>query len=76
MLHQLELQNQQQQSLGFSQQTAWKDDIMAAMDRINARYVLDTLYFGALNPANRWRPVPAKLSPRYTTRWDELLICS
>jgi DNA polymerase V len=75
MLHQLELQNQQQQSLGFGQQTAWKDDIMAALDRINGRYGRDTLYFGALNPANRWRPVPAKQSPRYTTRWDELLMC-
>jgi DNA polymerase V len=76
MLHQLELQTQQQQSLRFIQQTVWKDDIMAAIDKVNERYGRDTLYFGALNPANRWRPIPTLLSPRYTTRWDEILCCS
>ena len=75
MLHQLELQAQQQQSLSFIKQTAWNEGVMAAIDGLNQRYGRDTLYFGALNPTHRWRPIPAKLSPRYTTCWDEILCC-
>jgi DNA polymerase V len=46
--------------------------LMAAMDRVNARYGRDTLFPAAAGVERRWDTQAAHRSPRYTTRLDEL----
>ncbi|WP_311222646.1 MULTISPECIES: DUF4113 domain-containing protein [unclassified Acidovorax] len=49
---------------------------MSAVDAINGRYGKGTLHVGAtgLNPSqHEWGMRQERMTPRYTTRWDELL---
>ncbi len=46
--------------------------VSEAVDRINKRWGEGTVRYGA-EPARRWRGNSEKRSPRYTTKWEELL---
>jgi DNA polymerase V len=48
--------------------------LMAAVDRINRKFGRNTLRFGtqALAPEANWQMRQAALSPRYTTRWEDV----
>jgi len=62
-----------QQSMFVSTERA--DRLMHALDRINARMGSHTLRYGALGlkQRGRWQALCDRRSPRFTTRWDELL---
>ncbi len=47
--------------------------LMQALDQINARYGGRTVRQGAEYVGSQWHTRRERLSPRYTTRWDELL---
>lgn len=47
--------------------------VMAAVDQINARFGRDTLRLAASGIERPWGMRQAHRSPRYTTRWDELV---
>ena len=47
---------------------------MAAMDAINARFGRETMRMASTGTARPWRARQQQLSPRYTTRADEILI--
>jgi DNA polymerase V len=49
-------------------------DLMRVMDRINHKWGRDTIHFGKLTTDGRWRTKAERRSPRYTTRWDEVLV--
>lgn len=46
--------------------------LMDAMDRVNGEWGRDTLFFAATGIAREWGMRQRRLSPRHTTRWDEL----
>jgi DNA polymerase V len=46
---------------------------MRAVDALNRRFGRDTVIFAAAGARRAWKLGSAFLSPRYTTRWDELL---
>lgn len=47
--------------------------LMGQIDRVNQRYGRETVQCGIFNSDGKWRMKLAHRSPRYTTRWDELL---
>lgn len=47
--------------------------VMAAVDQINARFGRDTLRLAASGIERPWEMRQANRSPRYTTRWEELV---
>ena len=47
---------------------------MRAVDALNRRYGRDTVTFAASGRRRGWKLRSEFLSPRYTTRWDELLL--
>jgi len=58
----------------------WEDEghqrnqaLMEAVDHLNRKYGKDTVKCGWFPSAGKWRTRFAQLSPRYTTKWDELL---
>lgn len=46
--------------------------LMGAMDTINKRYGSGSIRIGAENAA-AWKPNQANLSPRYTTKWSDII---
>ena len=48
------------------------DALMAAMDRVNAKYGRNTLFPAVMGIERGWKLRAAHRSPRYTTRLDEL----
>lgn len=50
------------------------DHLMNILDRINEDHGPDTLFIGAQGVAREWKMRCGSRSPRYTTRWDELLM--
>ena len=50
------------------------DALMAAMDRVNARYGRNSVFPAAIGVERGWRLRAAHHSPRYTTRISELPI--
>jgi DNA polymerase V len=46
---------------------------MRAVDTLNRRFGRDTVTFAATGTRRAWKPRSTFRSPRYTTRWDELL---
>lgn len=50
--------------------------LMAAMDRINRTYGMNTATFASAGIRQPWRMQSARKSPRYTTAWNELVIVS
>jgi len=49
------------------------DHLMSILDQINDDHGPDTLFFGAQGVTREWKMRCGSRSPRYTTRWDELL---
>ena len=47
--------------------------LMAAVDQVNERHGRAVLACGTRALTQRWHPIADRCSPRYTTRWDELL---
>ena len=45
---------------------------MQVLDQINARYGRRTLQFAAEGIARPWQMRRNRLSPSYTTKWDEI----
>lgn len=56
----------------FASDPARQERLMATLDRINRDWGRDTLHFAAAGIAREWKMKQQRLSPRYTTRWDEL----
>lgn len=48
------------------------EHLMKAIDRVNGRYGRGSIGLGLSPQRARWRMRQERLSPRYTTRWDEL----
>jgi DNA polymerase V len=53
--------------------SATSQTCMRAVDTLNRRFGRDTVTFAAAGARRAWKLRSAFLSPRYTTRWDELL---
>jgi DNA polymerase V len=47
--------------------------LMAAVDHLNGKYGRDTVRCGLFHTEGAWRTRFAKRSPRYTTRWQEIV---
>jgi DNA polymerase V len=56
----------------FSAHQPRSDALMAALDRVNARFGRGALFPAAIGIERPWRLRAAHHSPRYTTRLDEL----
>ncbi len=54
-------------------QDSKRKNLMQAMDAINQRGGAGNIVFAAEGLGKPWRMRRARMSPRYTTRWDELL---
>jgi DNA polymerase V len=48
--------------------------LMAAIDAINTQWGTGTVRYAAVGLRPHWRMRCARRSPRYTTRWDELVV--
>lgn len=48
--------------------------LMEVIDAINARYGRETIRLAAAGHGQGWRAKVASLSPRFTTRWDEIVV--
>ena len=48
--------------------------LMTAIDRINARWGRGTLTLGVEQLSHGWAMRQERLSPRYTTRWEDVPI--
>jgi DNA polymerase V len=48
--------------------------LMAALDAINTHWGTGTIRYGAVGGQPRWRMRCVHRSPRYTTRWQELVV--
>lgn len=48
--------------------------LMKTVDRINTAWGSNTVKYGTSGLEQPWRMRRAKLSPRYTTNWDEMLV--
>lgn len=57
---------------GYERQRSTR--LMAAMDVINNTYGMHTASFAGAGIRQPWRMQMARLSPRYTTRWDEIAV--
>jgi DNA polymerase V len=44
------------------------------VDSINQEWGRNTVLFAAAGLSKEWKMRQARRSPRYTTRWDELLV--
>lgn len=55
-------------------QNAQTDRLMQALDRVNQRYGRDSLVFGAEGLGGKWSMNQQRLSPAYTSKWNELPI--
>ncbi|MGE5446360.1 MAG: Y-family DNA polymerase [Ignavibacteriales bacterium] len=48
--------------------------LMKAVDRTNRKWGSETIRYGSSGLEQQWRMKRARLSPRYTTNWDEILV--
>lgn len=48
--------------------------IMKAVDKINVSWGSNTVKYASSGLEQEWRMRRAKLSPRYTTNWEEVLV--
>lgn len=51
-----------------------KQRLMAAVDHLNSKLGRESVRLGATGLSRDWKSHQANVSPRYTTRWDELLV--
>ena len=66
-------ENEIQLSLYTNYDHGRTQSLMTAVDRINAKWGRETVRSGASGYLRPWSMKRAKLSPRYTTNWDEIL---
>jgi DNA polymerase V len=62
-----------QQNLFYKPDTVRDDRVSSVMDRINHEFGRRSIQFAAEGIKTPWAPKFESRSPRYTTRWDELL---
>ncbi len=62
-----------QLSLFYERDRQHDTALMSALDKINDRFGSRTMRFGAEGIDPKWAAKFEKKSPRYTTRWDELI---
>ncbi len=67
-------QNEVQSALFDNTDHPKQNKVMAAMDRINKLMGKDKVRVAAQGFDRKWKLRQEKLSPCYTTRWNELLI--
>jgi DNA polymerase V len=48
--------------------------LVGAMDAINEKHGRSVVRYGLGSLSRTWKPLMNRCSPRYTTRWDEMLI--
>jgi DNA polymerase V len=48
-------------------------ELLRVVDKLNHKFGRDTVHFGKLATEGRWMTKAEKRSPRYTTRWEEVL---
>ncbi|GBQ69528.1 nucleotidyltransferase [Ameyamaea chiangmaiensis NBRC 103196] len=63
----------EQGTLLASQPAAQSDELMAALDAINARHGLNTVRLAGGGVRQTWTPRQGMLSKRYTTRFSDIL---
>jgi DNA polymerase V len=51
-----------------------KKRAMALVDKLNSSFTDSRVHFAAEGTKKEWKRRPENCSPRFTTRWDELLI--
>ena len=51
-----------------------QDHVMAVVDALNSIFGRDTLFFAVQGVARTWKMRQTRLSSRYTTSWDELVL--
>jgi DNA polymerase V len=49
-------------------------ELLHVVDKLNHKFGRDTVHFGKLATEGRWMTKAEKRSPRYTTRWEEVLV--
>jgi DNA polymerase V len=64
---------QVQESLFDKRDDARRITLMRTLDRLNSRYGRDTLTFAASGRRQPWKMQRDRLSPCYTTEWEDLL---
>ena len=62
-----------QKNLFYKPDTVRDDRVSSVMDKINHEFGRRTVQFAAEGIKTAWAPKFDSRSPRYTTRWDELL---
>lgn len=72
MLLELSASGVRQASLFDTQPTRESDQVMTVLDAMNRRFGRDTLTLAAAGVARSWSMRAASVTPRYTTRWNEL----
>ncbi len=74
-LHELSSKNIQQQHLFYSREKRNKEDrTMKAIDLINFEFGSGTIEFASQGTKPGWKGNATKRTPRYTTKWEELLL--
>lgn len=66
-------ENQVQGSLFDNVDRAKHAEIMKTLDQINSKYGRDTLKIAVQGSGQKWKLRQEKLSPCYTTRWDDII---
>ena len=63
-----------QQQIGiFDNEDRVKHTVVSSLiDKLNSKYGKGTINFAIQGTGNNWRPNTNNLSPKYTTRWDEI----
>ncbi len=64
---------QRQESFLDTRDRAGQDRLMAAIDQANHRHGRAVVRTGTALLSKTWAPLAARCSPRFTTRWDEVL---
>jgi DNA polymerase V len=65
-------ENERQLSLFPQADKERSQAVMQVMDRINSRYGNQAIHLAAVGTSKKWQTRAEKLSPRYTTNWNDL----
>jgi len=74
IFHQLVPSSQVQAHVFHPRDQARSSQLMNTLDAINGKWGRNTLSYASCGTQKEWQTVAAMRSPRYTTRWDELMI--
>ncbi|HAY46504.1 MAG TPA: hypothetical protein DCY55_09515 [Gammaproteobacteria bacterium] len=56
----------------FDDQLSGVEPLMKALDQVNARFGRGSIGLGLSPKGAKWRMRQERLSPRYTTRWQDI----